>query len=155
MLTGFFLKLREHKIPVSIKEYLTLIEGLQKHVISPSIEDFYFFSRTALVKDESNFDKFDQAFSEFFRGVENLAGRSVDVPLEWLRKQVELSLTDEDKARIEAMGGWDKLMEELKKRLEEQKGRHQGGNRMIGTAGTSPFGAYGYNPEGGRIGQKE
>ena len=155
MLTGFFLKLKEHKIPVSIKEYLVLIEGMEKHVISPSIDEFYFFARTALVKDEANFDKFDRAFGEFFKGIENLVGHGLEFPLEWLRKQTELTLTEEERAQIEAMGGWDKLMDALKKKLEEQKGRHQGGNRMIGTAGTSPFGAYGYNPEGIRIGQKE
>ncbi len=155
MLTGFFLKLKEHKIPVSIKEYLVLIEGMEKHVISPSIDEFYFFARTALVKDEANFDKFDRAFGEFFKGIENLVGQGLEFPLEWLRKQTELTLTEEERAQIEAMGGWDKLMDALKKKLEEQKGRHQGGNRMIGTAGTSPFGAYGYNPEGIRIGQKE
>src|SRR5450759_2735925 len=155
MLAGFFLKLKEHKIPVSINEYLTLIEGMEKHVISPSIDEFYFFARTALVKDEANFDKFDLAFGEFFKGIENLIGHASDVPMEWLRKQAELTLTAEERARIEALGGWDKLMEELKKRLDEQKGRHQGGSRWIGTAGTSPFGAYGYNPEGVRIGQHE
>ena len=155
MLAGFFLKLKEHKIPVSIKEYLVLIEGMEKHVISPSIDEFYFFARTALVKDEANFDKFDRAFGEFFKGIENLVGHGLEFPLEWLRKQTELTLTEEERAQIEAMGGWDKLMDALKKKLEEQKGRHQGGNRMIGTAGTSPFGAYGYNPEGIRIGQKE
>jgi uncharacterized protein with von Willebrand factor type A (vWA) domain len=155
MLAGFFLKLKDHKLPVSIREYLTLIEGMHKHVIDPSIEQFYFLARTTLVKDESNFDKFDRAFGEFFRGVESLTGSAFDVPLEWLLKQAELRLTDEEKAMIEALGGWEKLMETLKKRLEEQKGRHQGGSRMIGTAGTSPFGAYGYNPEGVRIGQKE
>ena len=155
MLAGFFLKLKEHKIPVSIKEYLVLIEGMEKHVISPSIDEFYFFARTALVKDEANFDKFDRAFGEFFKGIENLVGQGLEFPLEWLRKQTELTLTEEERAQIEAMGGWDKLMDALKKKLEEQKGRHQGGNRMIGTAGTSPFGAYGYNPEGIRIGQKE
>jgi uncharacterized protein with von Willebrand factor type A (vWA) domain len=106
-----------------------------------------------LVKDEANFDKFDRAFGEYFQGVESVAGLELDVPLEWLLKQAELNLSDEEKAMIEAMGGWEKLMEALKKRLEEQKGRHQGGNKWIGTAGTSPFGAYGYNPEGIRIGQ--
>jgi len=153
MLTGFFVKLKDHKVPVSIKEWLTLLEALQKDVISPSIDEFYYLSRTALVKDESNFDKFDRAFGEYFQGVESIAGIELDVPLEWLLKQVELNLSDEEKAMIEAMGGWEKLMETLKKRLEEQKGRHQGGNKWIGTAGTSPFGAYGYNPEGIRIGQ--
>ncbi len=153
MLSGFFVKLKDHKIPVSIKEWLTLLEAMQKDVISPSIDEFYYLSRTALVKDEQNFDKFDRAFGEYFKGIESVAGVELDVPLEWLLKQAELNLSPEEKAMIEAMGGWEKLMEALKKRLEEQKGRHQGGNKWIGTAGTSPFGAYGYNPEGVRIGQ--
>src|SRR6267142_3279749 len=153
MLSGFFVKLKDHKIPVSIKEWLTLLEAMQKDVISPSIDEFYYLSRTTLVKDEQNFDKFDRAFGEYFKGIESVAGVEFDVPLEWLLKQAELNLSPEEKAMIEAMGGWDKLMEALKKRLEEQKGRHQGGNKWIGTAGTSPFGAYGYNPEGVRIGQ--
>jgi len=153
MLSGFFVKLKDHKIPVSIKEWLTLLEAMQKDVISPSIDEFYYLSRTTLVKDEQNFDKFDRAFGEYFKGIESVAGAELDVPLEWLLKQAELNLSPEEKAMIEAMGGWEKLMEALKKRLEEQKGRHQGGNKWIGTAGTSPFGAYGYNPEGVRIGQ--
>ncbi len=155
MLSGFFLKLKDHKVPVSIKEWLTLMEAMQKGVISPSIDQFYYLSRTTLVKDEQNFDKFDRAFGEFFKGIEALAGVELDVPLEWLLKQAELNLSEEEKAMIEALGGWDKLMETLKKRLEEQKARHQGGNKWIGTAGTSPFGAYGYNPEGVRIGQEK
>ena len=153
MLSGFFVKLKDHKIPVSIKEWLTLLEAMQKDVISPSIDEFYYLSRTTLVKDEQNFDKFDRAFGEYFKGIESVAGVEFDVPLEWLLKQAELNLSPEEKAMIEAMGGWEKLMETLKKRLEEQKGRHQGGSKWIGTAGTSPFGAYGYNPEGVRIGQ--
>ena len=153
MLTDFFLKLKSHKIPVSIKEWLTLLEAMQKDVISPSVDEFYYLSRTTLVKDEQNFDKFDRAFGEYFKGIESVAGIEFDVPLEWLLKQAELNLSAEEKAMIEAMGGWEKLMEALKKRLEEQKGRHQGGNKWIGTAGTSPFGAHGYNPEGVRIGQ--
>ncbi len=153
MLSGFFVKLKDHKIPVSIKEWLTLLEAMQKDVISPSIDEFYYLSRTTLVKDEQNFDKFDRAFGEYFKGIESVAGVEFDVPLEWLLKQAELNLSPEEKAMIEAMGGWEKLMEALKKRLEEQKGRHQGGNKWIGTAGTSPFGAYGYNPEGVRVGQ--
>jgi hypothetical protein len=153
MLTGFFVKLKDHKLPVSIKEWLTLLEAMQKNVISPSIDEFYYLSRTALVKDEQNFDKFDRAFGEYFQGIESIAGAEFDVPLEWLLKQAELNLSPEEKAMIESLGGWEKLMETLKKRLEEQKGRHQGGNKWIGTAGTSPFGAYGYNPEGIRIGQ--
>jgi len=154
MLIDFFLKLRQSKVPVTTKEYLMLIEGMQKGVVGSSIDDFYYFSRTCLVKDEANFDKFDRAFGEYFKGVEAVMGVEADIPLEWLRKQAELNLSPEEKAKIEAMGGWEKLMETLKKRLEEQKGRHQGGSKWIGTGGTSPYGAYGYNPEGIRIGQE-
>ncbi|MEK7361414.1 MAG: VWA domain-containing protein [Pseudomonadota bacterium] len=154
MLIDFFLKLKGAKVPVTTKEYLMLIEGMQKGVVGSSIDDFYYFSRTCLVKDESNFDKFDRVFGEYFKGVEAIMGVEADIPLEWLRKQVELNLSAEEKAKIEAMGGWEKLMETLKKRLEEQKGRHQGGSKWIGTGGTSPYGAYGYNPEGIRIGQE-
>jgi uncharacterized protein len=154
MLIDFFLKLKQAKVPVTTKEYLMLIEGMQKGVVGSSIDDFYYFSRTCLVKDEANFDKFDRAFGEYFKGVEAIMGVEADIPLEWLRKQAELNLTPEEKAKIEAMGGWEKLMETLKKRLEEQKGRHQGGSKWIGTGGTSPYGAYGYNPEGVRIGQE-
>ena len=154
MLIDFFLKLKSAKVPVTIKEYLMLIEGMQKGVVNSSIDDFYYFSRTCLVKDEANFDKFDRAFGEYFKGVEAIMGVEADIPLEWLRKQAELNLSPEEKAKIEAMGGWEKLMETLKKRLEEQKGRHQGGSKWIGTGGTSPYGAYGYNPEGIRIGQE-
>ena len=153
MLIDFFLKLKSHRLPVSIKEYLVLLEGMSKGVISTSIEDFYYLSRTTMVKDEENFDKFDRAFSEFWNGVETIPGIEAQIPLEWLLKQAELTLSDEEKKRIQSLGGWDKLMETLKKRLEEQKGRHQGGSKWIGTAGTSPFGAYGFNPEGIRIGQ--
>jgi len=154
MLIEFFLKLKDAKVPVTTKEYLMLIEGMQKGVVSSSIDDFYYFSRTCLVKDEANFDKFDRAFGEYFKGVEAIMGVNAEIPLEWLRKQVELNLSPEEKAKIGAMGGWEKLMETLKKRLEEQKGRHQGGSKWIGTGGTSPYGAYGYNPEGVRIGQE-
>jgi uncharacterized protein with von Willebrand factor type A (vWA) domain len=153
MLTGFFLRMKSAKLPISIKEYLTLIEAMQKQVIEPSIDQFYYLARATLVKDESNYDKFDRVFAEFFRGVESLVGAEADIPLEWLIKQAELNLSPEEKALIESLGGWEKLMETLKQRLEEQKGRHQGGSKWIGTAGTSPFGAYGYNPEGVRIGQ--
>ncbi len=153
MLTGFFLKLKTAKVPVSIKEWLTLMDGLQQRVIGPSIVDFYHFARTALVKDESHFDKFDRAFGEYFKGVETIAGAEFDIPLEWLLKQAELNLSPEEQALIESLGGWEKLMQTLRERLAEQAGRHQGGAKMIGTAGTSPFGAYGYNPEGIRIGQ--
>ncbi|HUQ74636.1 MAG TPA: VWA domain-containing protein [Burkholderiales bacterium] len=153
MLIDFFLKLKSHKLPVSIKEYLTLLEAMDKKVIGQSIDEFYYLSRIALVKDEANFDKFDRAFSEFWQGVETIPGIEAKVPLEWLLKQVELTLSEEEKKQIQALGGWEKLMETLKQRLEEQKGRHQGGNKWIGTGGTSPFGAYGYNPEGVRVGQ--
>src|SRR4249920_3509191 len=153
MLIDFFLKLKSHKLPVSIKEYLTLLEAMDKKVIGPSIDEFYYLSRTALVKDEANFDKFDRAFAEFWEGVETIPGIEAQIPLEWLLKQVELTLSEEEKKQIQALGGWEKLMETLKQRLEEQKGRHQGGNKWVGTGGTSPFGAYGYNPEGIRIGQ--
>ncbi len=152
MLINFFYTLRAAKLPVSVKEYLTLLEAIKAEVIGPSIDDFYYLARTTLVKDESHFDRFDRAFSAYFKGVELLTDFTQDVPLEWLRKTLELELTPEQKAAIEAMG-WDELMETLKKRFEEQKERHEGGNRMIGTGGTSPFGAYGYNPQGIRIGQ--
>jgi uncharacterized protein len=155
VLIDFFLKLKSHKLPVSIKEYLTLLEAMDKKVINNSIDEFYYLSRAALVKDEANYDKFDRAFGEFWQGVETIPGIDAQIPLEWLLKQVELTLTEEEKKQIEALGGWEKLMETLKQRLEEQKGRHQGGNKWIGTGGTSPFGAYGYNPEGVRIGQEK
>jgi uncharacterized protein len=154
MLIDFFLKLKSHKLPVSIKEYLTLLEAMQRKVIGPSVDDFYYLSRAALVKDEANYDKFDRAFGEFWHGVETIPGIEASIPLEWLLKQVELTLSEEEKKKIEALGGWEQLMEALRQRLEEQKGRHQGGNKWIGTAGTSPFGAQGYNPEGVRIGQE-
>src|SRR6266851_2814085 len=154
MLIDFFLKLKSHKLPVSIKEYLTLLEAMGKNVIGPSVDEFYYLSRTTLVKDEANYDKFDRAFAEFWQGVETIPGIEAEIPLEWLLKQVELTLSEEEKKQIEALGGWEKLMETLKARLEEQKGRHQGGSKWIGTGGTSPFGAYGYNPEGIRIGQE-
>src|SRR5712671_4844807 len=153
VLIDFFLKLKSHKLPVSIKEYLALLEAMQKKVIGPSVDDFYYLSRIALVKDEANFDKFDRAFAEFWQGVETIPGIEAQIPLEWLLKQVELNLSDAEKKQIAALGGWEKLMETLKQRLEEQKGRHHGGSKWIGTGGTSPFGAYGYNPEGVRIGQ--
>ncbi len=154
MLIDFFFKLKSHKLPVSIKEFLTLLEALQKGVIGSSIDDFYYLARTTMVKDESNFDKFDRAFAEFWEGIEAIPGIEAQIPLDWLLKQAELTLSEEEKKMIESLGGWEKLMETLKKRLEEQKERHQGGNKWIGTGGTSPFGAYGFNPEGIRIGQK-
>ena len=157
MLTDFFYTLRAAKVPVSVREYLTLLEALQADVVGPrsescSMDDFYYLSRTALVKDEKHFDKFDRAFAAYFKGVEMLTDFTQEVPLEWLRKTLEKELTPEQKAAIQKMG-WDELMETLRKRLEEQKERHQGGSKWIGTAGTSPFGAYGYNPAGISIGQ--
>lgn len=152
MLIDFFLHLRSAKLPVSIKEYLTLIEGLKRHVVGTSVDDFYYFSRAALVKDERNFDKFDRAFAQYFKGVQAIQGIDVDVPLEWLKRQLQREFTAEEKAAIEAMGGLDKLLERLKQLLEEQKERHEGGSKWIGTNGTSPFGNGGYNPEGIRVG---
>ncbi len=156
MLIEFFLKLKEGSVPVSVREFLTLLEALQKRVVSGSLDDFYYLSRACLVKDEKHFDRFDRVFSEYFKGIVQAPDELLaQIPEEWLRKQAEKLLSDEEKALIESLGGWDKLMETLRKRLEEQKGRHQGGSKWIGTAGTSPFGAYGYNPEGIRIGQAE
>ncbi|TWS96628.1 VWA domain-containing protein [Reyranella sp. CPCC 100927] len=155
MFVNFFLELKQQKVPVSIKEFLALMEAMDKHVADYSVDDFYYLSRSILVKDERNIDKFDRVFGHVFKGLEAAAaeGTTAEIPEEWLRKLAEKLLTDEEKAQIEALGGWEKLMETLKKRLEEQQKRHQGGSKWIGTAGTSPFGAYGYNPEGVRIGQ--
>jgi len=156
MLVDFFLQLKQAKVPVTIREYLSLIEALDKQVVWGSVEDFYYLARLCLVKDETHFDKFDRVFAQYFDGIENLGEElEVQIPEEWLRKLSELVLSEEEKAQIEALGGFEKLMETLKKRLAEQQERHQGGNRWIGTAGRSPFGAYGYNPEGIRIGQHE
>ena len=155
MLIEFFLKLKEGGVPASIREFLTLLEALDKRVIFGSIDDFYYLARTCLVKDEKYFDRFDRVFGAYFKGIVDVEGVAALIPEEWLKKLAEKNLTEEEKKLIEALGGWDKLMETLKQRLEEQKGRHQGGNKWIGTAGTSPFGAYGYNPEGVRIGQHE
>ncbi|MCA3239193.1 MAG: vWA domain-containing protein [Curvibacter sp.] len=164
MLIDFFYTLRAAKLPVSVKEYLTLLEALKEGVVGPkvspedesgySVDDFYYLSRTALVKDEKHYDKFDRAFAAYFKGVELLADFTRDIPLEWLRKNLELNLSPEEKAAIEKMG-WDELMETLRKRFEEQKERHEGGDKWIGTGGTSPFGANGYNPQGIRIGQEK
>ena len=158
MLIDFFYTLRAAKLPVSVKEFLMLLEAMQANVVGPqsdacSMDDFYYLSRTALIKDEKHFDKFDKAFGSYFKGVEMLTDFAADVPMEWLKKILENELTPEQKAAIEKMG-WDELMETLKKRLEEQKERHQGGNKWIGTGGTSPFGNGGYNPQGIRIGGK-
>ncbi len=153
MLSNFFFALKEHQVPVSIPEYLTLLEALKSDVIGPNIDEFYVLARAALVKDETNFDKFDRAFAAFYKGVEAATGQGHEIPLEWLQKEAELNLSPEEKALVESLGGWDELMKRFRERLEEQKGRHEGGNKWIGTAGKSPFGAYGYNPEGIRIGQ--
>ena len=164
MLLDFFYTLRQAKLPVSVTEYLTLLGALQRGVIGPlleaesseengyGIEDFYFLSRTALVKDEKHYDKFDRAFAAYFKGVEQIVDFSQEIPLEWLRKNLELQLSPEELAKIQKMG-WDALMATLKKRFEEQKERHEGGSKWIGTGGTSPFGAFGHNPQGIRIGQ--
>ena len=156
MLIKFFMTLKEERLPVSFTELFALLECLKKNIIFGNVDDFYHLSRLCLIKDEKNFDKFDRAFAKYFENVEILDELSShEIPNEWLRKQLESMLTDEEKAKIEALGGLDKLMEEFKKRMEEQKKRHQGGNKWVGTGGTSPFGAYGYNPEGIRIGQQE
>ncbi|WP_077032588.1 VWA domain-containing protein [Pelomonas sp. KK5] len=158
MLIQFFYTLRAAKLPVSVKEFLTLLEGLRAGVIGdegsvPTVDDFYYLSRATLVKDEAHYDKFDRAFAAYFKGVEMLTDFTQEVPLEWLQKTLELELTPEQKAAIEKMG-WDELMETLKKRFEEQKEKHEGGSKWIGTGGTSPFGNSGYNPQGIRIGGK-
>ena len=151
MLIDFFYTLRAARLPVSVKEFLTLLDALRQGVIGPSVDDFYHLARLTLVKDEALFDKFDRAFAAYFKGVEMLTDFGKEVPLDWLQKVLEKELSPEEKAAIEKMG-WDELMETLKKRLEEQKERHEGGNRWIGTGGTSPFGNGGYNPQGVRIG---
>ncbi len=159
MFQPFFENLRKAGIPVSLREYLTFLEGMKSGLATYDIEAFYYLARVAMVKDERNIDKFDRAFGATFKGLEEISASqvldAVDIPEEWLRKMAEKHLSAEEKAEIEALGGFEKLMETLRERLKEQEGRHQGGNKWIGTAGTSPFGAYGYNPEGVRIGQKE
>src|SRR5574340_681345 len=151
MLIDFFLHLKARKLPVSTKEFLTLLEALERHVCGHSIDDFYFLSRACLVKDETDYDKFDQAFGEYFKGVEAIPGLEADIPEEWLRFMAKKHLTAEEKAKLEKLG-LDKLLEEFRKRLAEQKKRHAGGSKWIGTGGSSPFGAHGYHPEGIRIG---
>ena len=159
MFLPFFDNLRRAKVPVSLREFLSFLEGMKAGLATYDVEAFYFLARAIMVKDERHIDRFDQAFSATFSGLEDITAdevmNAVDIPQEWLEKLAEKHLSEEEKAEIEAMGGFDKLMETLKKRLEEQKGRHQGGSKWVGTAGTSPFGAYGYNPEGVRIGQNE
>lgn len=159
MFQPLFENLRSAGVPVSLREYLSFLAALKTGIATYDSEVFYYLARTAMVKDERNLDKFDRAFAATFEGLDAISAddvlNAVDIPEEWLRKMAEKHLTEEERAEIEALGGFDKLMETLKERLKEQEGRHQGGNKWIGTAGTSPFGAYGYNPEGVRIGQKE
>nr|WP_317054478.1 VWA domain-containing protein [Roseovarius sp. W115]MDV2928021.1 VWA domain-containing protein [Roseovarius sp. W115] len=159
MFLPFFDNLRNAGLPVSLREYLTFLEAMGEGLVTYDIEGFYYLARTAMVKDERMIDRFDRAFAASFEGLEAISAadvmNAVEIPAEWLEKLAEKHLTPEERAEIEALGGFDKLMETLKERLKEQQGRHQGGNKWIGTAGTSPFGAYGYNPEGIRIGQKE
>ena len=159
MFLRLFSELRAHKVPVSLREFLDFLAGVKSGLVTYDIDGFYFLARGTLVKDERNIDKFDRAFAKTFEGLAEFSTEALiealDLPQEWLEKLAEKHLSDAEKAEIQAMGGFDKLMETLKKRLEEQKGRHQGGSKWVGTAGTSPFGAYGYNPEGVRIGQDQ
>ena len=154
MFHAFFSELRSAGVPATIKEYLMLLDALKHDLAGRNVEDFYYLSRSALVKDEKNLDKFDRVFGHVFKGIESDFGEeTVEVPEEWLKKLAELYLSEEEMEKIKALGDWDEIMAALKERLAEQEKRHQGGSKMIGTAGTSPFGAYGYNPEGVRIGQ--
>src|SRR5918994_2041204 len=154
MFVTFFHELKAAGVPVTLREYLTLMEAMDMDLAGRRVEDFYYLSRAALVKDERNLDKFDRVFGHVFKGLELMEQvLTAEIPVEWLKKLAEKYLTEEEKKQIEAMGGLDKLLETLRKRLAEQKGRHRGGSKWIGTAGTSPYGAYGYNPEGIRIGQ--
>jgi hypothetical protein len=156
MFVEFFHQLKSAGVPVTLREYLTLMEAMEHDLAARRVEGFYYLSRAALIKDERNLDKFDRVFGKVFKGLELTAeALAAEIPTEWLKKLAEKYLTEEEKKQIEAMGGLDKLLETLRKRLAEQKGRHQGGSKWIGTAGTSPYGAYGYNPEGVRIGQDE
>ncbi len=159
MFLPFFESLRQGGVPVSLREYLTFLEAVRAGLVTYDIEAFYYLARSAMVKDERHIDRFDRAFAASFKGLESISAsevlEAVDLPADWLEKMAEKHLTPEEKAEIEALGGFERLMETLKDRLREQEGRHQGGSKWIGTAGTSPFGAYGYNPEGVRIGQNE
>jgi uncharacterized protein with von Willebrand factor type A (vWA) domain len=154
MLIDFFLHLKAARLPVSTREFLTLLEALDARVVSLSLDDFYTLARICLIKDEAHFDRFDLAFGTYFNGVNAVFDIRMPIPEEWLRREFERHLSAEDKARIEALGGWEKLMETFKQRLAEQKERHAGGSKWIGTGGTSPFGGYGFNPEGIRVGQE-
>ncbi|THF66943.1 VWA domain-containing protein [Pseudothauera nasutitermitis] len=151
MLIDFFLHLKERGLPVSTREYLTLLEGLRARVCGHDTESFYYFARACLIKDEALFDRFDRAFGEYFKGIEALPGLEADLPEDWLRAAVRRHLSDAERARLEKLG-WDRLMDEFRKRLEEQKARHQGGSKWIGTGGSSPFGNSGFHPEGIRVG---
>jgi uncharacterized protein with von Willebrand factor type A (vWA) domain len=154
MFVTFFQELKAAGLPVTLREFLTLMQAMEKDLADRRVDNFYYLSRAALVKDERNLDKFDRVFARVFKGLATTAeALAAEIPAEWLKKLTEKYLTEEEKRQIEAMGGLDKLLETLRRRLQEQKGRHQGGSKWIGTAGTSPFGAYGYNPEGIRIGQ--
>lgn len=153
MFNSFFYDLKNGGVPVSIKEYLTLLEAMKAGCAGFSVDDFYYLARSTFVKDEKNLDKFDRIFGKTFEGIEFIGDETVEIPEEWLEKLAELYLSKEEMEEIKSLGSWDEIMETLKKRLEEQQERHQGGNKWIGTAGKSPFGAYGYNPEGVRIGQ--
>ena len=159
MFLPFLDNLRKTGVPVSLREYLTFLEAMRAGLVTYDVEGFYYLARAAMVKDERHIDRFDRAFAEAFRGLESVSVAQVleamDLPADWLEKQAEKFLTPEEKAEIAALGGFEKLMETLRERLRDQQGRHQGGSKWIGTAGTSPFGAYGYNPEGVRIGQDE
>ena len=158
MFLPFFHSLRKEGVPVSLREHLAFLEGMAAGLVTYDLDGFYYLARTILVKDERHLDRFDRAFSAAFKGVESLSDAQVleamDLPREWLEKLLERQLTDAEKAEVQALGGFEALMETLRARLDEQKARHQGGNKWVGTAGTSPFGAYGYNPEGVRIGQE-
>ena len=159
MFVPFFETLRAAQVPVSLREYLTFLEAMRAGLATYDVEGFYYLARSAMVKDERHLDRFDRAFAHSFQGLDQIPPEAVleamDLPEDWLRKMAEKHLSEEEKAEIEALGGFEKLMETLKERLKEQDSRHQGGNKWVGTAGTSPFGAYGYNPEGVRIGQDE
>ena len=156
MLINFFMTLRQERLPVSFTELFALLECLKQNIAFGDVDEFYHVARLCLVKDEKHFDKFDRAFSKYFEQLDLIDDLSLyQIPEQWLKKQFENSLSDEEKAQIEAMGGLEKLLEAFRRRMEEQEKRHQGGNKWIGTGGTSPFGAYGYNPEGIRIGQDE
>ena len=154
MLTGFFLHLKSFKLPVSTREFLTLLDALDHRVVSGSLDDFHALARLCLVKDEQHFDRFDVAFGAYFKGVEGLFDIRAEIPGEWVKREFLRNLSDEDKKLVEALGGLDRLLALFKQRLEEQRARHAGGRKWIGTGGTSPFGAYGHNPEGIRVGQE-